>query len=214
MVDRCKKEIVAVDLDGTLYNGSSLKRFFSFGLYYALKRCDIMTVFIILYNVVMERIGVIEHRKMKYHVVSRLEKIIPETAMKKFVQVLKSKLNREVIELISRKQRNGAIIVLTTASPTSYSRLLADKLNFNEVCSTMTTSDMNDYVENRGSEKVSAIEELIRLYNGRLTTVITDHSDDIPLLQFNAEGDNILVNPRNGETEKIKNAGIRFVMIH
>lgn len=214
MVDRCKKEIVAVDLDGTLYNGSSLKRFLGFGLCYALKRCDITTVVVIVYNVVRERIGVIEHRKMKYQVVSRIEKIISETAMKKFVQVLKSGLNREVVGLISRKQRNGSIVVLTTASPASYSHLLADELNIDEVCATVTTQSFDNYIENRGTEKVEAINAIINRNRGRLTTVITDHSDDIPLMRFNVDGDNILVNPRNIEADKIRKAGIRFVIIH
>ncbi|MDE5555267.1 MAG: hypothetical protein K2J10_08820, partial [Muribaculaceae bacterium] len=46
-----------------------------------------------------------------------------------------------------------------------------------------------------GEEKLRRVKQWLADNDCRLDCVVTDHKDDAPLLHFNSEGHNILVNP-------------------
>ncbi len=210
MVDRLPKELVAVDLDGTLFAGSSLKCFFTFGLRKSLRKCDPVSVCHICFNVVLNRLGVLSHRRMKFYVVSLLEKKLSDSELDEFADELVAGLNPDVINFMEKKREEGAELLLTTASPESYSVRLASRVGIKLVCATSTTPELNNYIENRGEAKVESLKKILECGNFRLTTVLTDHHDDIPLMLYNYAGENLLVGHVSGKTtDLIRNAGIR-----
>ena len=64
--------------------------------------------------------------------------------------------------------------------------------------------------ENKGVVKLEGVQKLLADENLILSAVITDHEDDLPLLQFNRHGENILVYPKQSTVEKLDENSVEY----
>ncbi|MCM1111568.1 MAG: haloacid dehalogenase-like hydrolase, partial [Clostridium sp.] len=117
-----------------------------------------------------------------------------------------------VLSLIDNLRAEGCKLLLTSASPESYVRLIGRLCGFDYSRGTPLSPSPETYVENRGEAKVRSLRELLEATGGVLRAVVTDHSDDIPLMGCNS-GTNYLVGPRARTIRAVREAGIDFATI-
>ena len=109
------------------------------------------------------------------------------------------------MKLLESYQNGDNMIVLATAAPDIYAIRFANKLGINYVCATT-----KDGQENKGVVKLEGVQKLLADENLILSAVITDHEDDLPLLQFNRHGENILVYPKQSTVEKLDENSVEY----
>ena len=102
---------------------------------------------------------------------------VSDEEIDRFVDFLTGYTRRELLESY---QNGDNMIVLATAAPDIYAIRFANKLGINYVCATT-----KDGQENKGVVKLEGVQKLLADENLILSAVITDHEDDLPLLQFN-----------------------------
>ncbi len=196
------KKLTVIDLDGTLYDGSTLKQLYRFAMVKSFKRIDVVTIMQLLWQNLLSLIGIKTHREAKHALMLRLEMVFDEKDFENFAMSLTDKLNNQVLSIMKKKREENHFIVLSTASPEAYCMPLAAMLSFDACHATPTTLRLDDYVENRSRNKTTRLKQLIDTKHLTIDTVLTDHHDDLPLIEMNREGLNIIVNPSK-ETEGI-----------
>ena len=193
MVDRYAinypKPCTVVDIDGTYIKGNTLKMYFQCGLCYLLGRLKILQAVKLIYSVVLRRLRIISHYKMKMVILDTLYPY-PEILTMLRKKALK-KVNPLVGAFIEKNKKEGHTIVFASAAPEFYVKeLLPDE---NVVASLYFPFD--ELFEYRGIRKFNELNAWLNCHNGVLDTVITDHYDDAPLFAANKNGTNVLVNP-------------------
>lgn len=118
-----------------------------------------------------------------------------------FVQRLLSRgLRRDAVQAVERHRRHGDILVLLTASLDLYVDELGRRLGFDHVV--CTKAEWRDGVlsgrlagaNQRGVEKVRALQALRTTYPDAMIVAYADHRSDLPLLRQADRG--ILINGR------------------
>ncbi|MDE6121147.1 MAG: haloacid dehalogenase-like hydrolase, partial [Muribaculaceae bacterium] len=202
-----RRKIAVFDLDGTVYAGPSLRRYFMFGARKLLMRGRIGEGMAILVRFAAWKFaGIMSHQAMKHANCVCLEKHLTEKDINIFTETLASGTNADVMRLMHHYRNQGCLTVLATASPESYCIPLARRLGFDMCTATVTTASPDAYTENRGETKLKSIRRI----GGTISAVVTDHSDDLPLLKADTDGDNWLVRPSGHTLDLVRNAGIRF----
>lgn len=112
-----------------------------------------------------------------------------------FVEKEMTYLNVQVRQIMEPYRNRGHLLVLATAAPAFYAHPIAEFLNMDLCCGTLLPSEVviGQWQENVGQQKVEALKRLLQVHKAELDVVITDHSDDLPLLNFNTTGRNIVV---------------------
>ena len=112
-----------------------------------------------------------------------------------FVEKEMTYLNVPVQQLMEPYRNRGHLLVLATAAPAFYAHAIAEFLNMDLCCGTLLPSEVviGEWKENVGQHKVEALQRLLQVHKAELDVVITDHSDDLPLLNSNTSGRNIVV---------------------
>lgn len=205
MVER--RKIAIFDLDGTLYDGPSLRHFFLFGVGCLVRKRRLVEAAKILTRFAAWKFaGIISHADMKYANCLVLEKYLTPADIERFVDNMESRINPKVHTLLDFCRAEGYLTVLATASPAFYCEPFSSRCGFDLCSSTPTTPARADYIENRGNEKLRTILEL----PGELSIVVTDHSDDLPLLKANTTGTNYLVDPSAKTLRQVHEAGVSY----
>lgn len=205
MVER--RKIAVFDLDGTLYDGPSLRHFFLFGARTLARRGRVGQAASILFRFAAWKWGhLMSHADMKHANCRLLEENLTRADVARFVEGMDSRINPQVLNLLDHCRAEGYLTVLSTASPACYCEPLAARYGFDLCSSTTTTERREDYTENRGTRKLESIMAVA----GRLAMVVTDHSDDLPLLAANTDGVNYLVNPSAETLRQAHDAGISY----
>ncbi len=192
MVDR--REIVTtapctvIDLDGTYIDGNTLKIYLSCGLRYLSTHLKLKELASLLLAVAKRKAGRSSHAEMKRIILSTLYPY-PEI-LTSFAESAKRKINPKVANLIAEKTSLGHKILLATAAPDYYVKKI-----WNGDYIATRFEDGSAMVECVGQEKLRRVNLWLNDNNCHLDTVVTDHSDDAPLLQANSSGTNILVKP-------------------
>jgi len=85
--------------------------------------------------------------------------------------------------------------VLVTAAPAFYAHSIAEFLNMDLCCGTLLPSEvvMGQWKECVGENKVEALKRMLQVHKAELDVVITDHNDDLPLLNYNTMGRNVVI---------------------
>ena len=185
MVNRCK--LVALDLDGTLIAGNSLHVYIRCGLAQLIRTANIISALKVVALVVLRFVRIISHRRMKFGALA----IIPQTDALRQVFTTKIKTMRrpEVEMLIKTFRENGCEVLLATAAADSYvSWIWADR----SIATPMQNNPAR--LEMRGERKRDAVLQYASQHDFTLYAVITDHADDLALLNAGAQ-QNILVHP-------------------
>ena len=169
MVDRCeitgRTPCTVVDLDGTYIDGNTLKIYLRCGIGYGLRKRLFKTSLRLLAAVASRKCGLIGHERMKETILSALYP--HDEILPAFKKKALAAVNPGVRSLLTRNRDRGHRILLATAAPDYYVR-------------SIWNGDFVATVENNGCT---------------MDTVVTDHSDDSPVVSANTYGINILVKP-------------------
>ncbi len=162
---------MAVDLDNTLVRGNTLHIYIKEGL----KLASFPDRLAILCLLSLRRLRVISHRTMKFGCLGRIDASDP-TLRQRFKKRVKALFNPKVTEIIHNF--NGTVL-LASAAPDVYIPWI-----WNGPFLATRTTDNPDKAELRGQAKADAVALYAREHNLSVCDVITDHSDDIPLMQL------------------------------
>lgn len=167
-----------IDLDGTLVRCNSFTEFVKF-LFCRLpsRRLEIIGI------VLLRKLRLISHHEAKERIVAIAECTLSDADIDEFAESLTGYVNPEVMEMVAEAERK----ILATAAPEIYVRAFAVKMNIPEY-----TATRKGYEENKGTVKLESVKKMGVVF-GEGTLVITDHSDDHPLMVANSEGINRLI---------------------
>lgn len=178
------RKVTVVDLDGTLVQGNTLHLYLRAALRCLWWRRPLVALRVAAL-MAARAVRLVPHSTMKYGaaravgahpaVIARLK----QTAH----------LNPQVLKLIEERKAMGDTVLLATAAFTFYARELWDgDLVGSELAA-------GPEAECRGEHKAAAVTAYLRQHRAQLSCVITDHHDDLPLLNLNPTGPNYLINP-------------------
>lgn len=194
------KKIVALDLDGTLVAGNTLHLYIKCGL----KHSSFYKKMQICGWLALRALRIVSHPTMKFAILNIIK---PDESMHNdFTGMVNERLRTSVKSMISDFHRKGCIVVLATAAPDIYVPWIWD----GPYVATPVANN-TEHVECRGLQKLNAIRTLMG-EDDILECVITDHIDDLPMLNAGAK-ENILVAPDKHTLATIKMSGIPFKLI-
>lgn len=199
-----RKRLVVIDLDGTLVDCNTFPRWVLWVLKDSLCHIRVQDFFTILYLLVKRKFFLSSHKDFK----SRLESFSFSTAcVDGFVRSLEKKRNVQLVQKIRDGLYDDGVVLIATAAPSQYASSLVRqcKVNASVLASHWGKTGFKDNV---GYEKLAAVREWAVKNNCRLDTVITDHYDDLPLMQ--AARTVYLVQPAQQTVQAVKRAGIAF----
>ena len=188
-------KILVIDLDGTLMSINTFHYYIKFIFHNYLKLLKLKSLFLILKVIILRFFKIVSHSVMKFEIL----KIVEVTASidhERFVVNLLKYLN-PILEI---NQRDFDIKILATAAPENYSKIIAEKLNFDYCVAT----NSNDKLENIKENKLHNVKCLLKkIDKTQVDLFISDHIDDLPL--FNYSKSIILVNPDANLFENLGN---------
>lgn len=167
-----------IDLDGTLVRCNSFTEFVKF-----LFRCLPSRRLEIIRIVLLRKLRLICHHEAKERIVAIAECTLSDADIDEFAESLTGYVNPEVMEMVAGAERK----ILATAAPEIYVGAFAAKMNIPEY-----TATRKGYEENKGTVKLESVKKMGVVF-GEGTLVITDHSDDHPLMVANSGGINRLI---------------------
>ena len=174
-----ENKVIVIDLDGTLLNVNTFHKWFIF-LFKKTLFINPIDSLKILFIALRRILKVIEHKDMKYKILKISESKKYTVHVDEFVSTLDIYLNKEVFSYI--KEEN--ITILATAAPSLYTQTIAKKYNLNySICT--PPSSQEEWYENIREEKKESLKELLNILNIRkIDRVISDHYDDIPIMEM------------------------------
>lgn len=195
------RKALAIDLDGTLLSTNTFRDYLSYCGSAALHNFQFGICFSILWWVTLRKLRFVSHSHMKQALLDRTAAFMTQKSrLDHFVEKEMTYLNVQVQQIMEPYRNRGHLLVLATAAPAFYAHPIAEFLNLDLCCGTLLPSEVviGRWQENVGQQKVDALKRLLQVHKAELDVVITDHSDDLPLLNFNTTGRNIVVgaNPR------------------
>lgn len=195
------RKALAIDLDGTLLSTNTFRDYLSYCGSAALHNFQFGICFSILWWVTLRKLRFVSHSRMKQALLDRTAAFMTQKSrLDHFVEKEMTYLNVQVQQIMEPYRNRGHLLVLATAAPAFYAHPIAEFLNLDLCCGTLLPSEVviGQWQENVGQQKVDALKRLLQVHKAELDVVITDHSDDLPLLNFNTTGRNIVVgaNPR------------------
>ena len=190
------RKALAIDLDGTLLSTNTFRDYLSYCGSAALHNFQFDICFSILWWVVLRKLRLVSHSRMKQALLDRTAAFMTQKSrLDHFVEKEMTYLNVPVQRLMEPYRNRGHLLVLATAAPAFYAHAIAEFLNMDLCCGTLLPSEVviGEWKENVGQHKVEALQRLLQVHKAELDVVITDHSDDLPLLNSNTSGRNIVV---------------------
>lgn len=199
MVERQLTPVMVVDLDGTLVRGNTLHIALRLGL----RRGSLLSRLAIASWLVARRLRLVSHERMKYAALPRV--FAARGVADEFKALVTSSLNSDVVDLISRHEAAGGLVLLATAAAASYVPLI---WNGDYVASPAGGPDL------RGDAKVRAVDEWVKAHGGRVSMFLTDHQHDLPMARYAAAAGArvVLVNPRPAALEAFSAEGFTQVL--
>lgn len=179
--------VTVVDLDGTLIRGNTLHIYIRCGMRRFLRQRRYGTLARTLLYLAGRKMRFITHRRMKFGILALIK---PDEELKKdFVSRVSRAKRTWLVDELERRSNDGATILLATAAADVYVPWIWDGAYV------ATPSESNpDHTECRGSYKRKLVERYAAENHLRITTVISDHTDDLSLLSI-PSSERILVKP-------------------
>lgn len=206
------RKAVVVDLDGTLVDINTFKAYIEYNFKVALRKGRIDVCARLFLNVLLRKIRWISHDVMKYHILCATNGLMTRKKLDILVDKLLLSLNQDVINLCFRYMREGYYVLLSTAAPENYASILSERLSLDGVCATAIPNKKQEWNENVKSIKCENTISYLKDKGLSLDILITDHYDDLPLLNIHKER-NILVRPYNKTIEHLNNKGIPYEIL-
>ncbi len=202
-----RKTTLILDLDGTLLRCNSFTLFVKF----LFRRIPRLRPFL-LAVVALRKARLISHAEAKERIILRSRDAInrvqsPDDSpfckspklqrrgtrpdlLQDFLSLLREHINPEVAALIPEADRT----ILATAAPALYALPFARMIGIPEA-----TASHPGEPENKGEQKLASVRRLGVTFDADVT-VVSDHTDDLPLFKANAAGRNLLVTPDGIQT--------------
>lgn len=194
-LEMTKTPCAVIDLDGTVIKGNSMHEMIRYMLRKALLCGDAGTFFGVMRYLLLRKLGVVTHREMKHPIHVMAEKFMLRGGrLEELVEVIMGMVNTDVTDVIADLSNRGYKILLATAAPDVYVREIAGRLSANGCICTLGTEKIDDYIETKGVEKLRRVSDYAIARGWEIRCVITDHSDDMPLLAL-PDVERVLVNP-------------------
>ena len=168
------KRAVVLDLDGTLLSCNTFEKYVRYLMFHYPSM-----IFISL----IRKMRLISHETAKRLI---MNVNVSEDRINLFIDTLLPFLRRELLGRFK-----GYEIILATAAPEGYVKILAQRLGINRFCATKKNGP-----ENKGEEELYA--------------VVTDHHDDLPLLEYNTCGENYLMAPDRETRLELNSKKVRY----
>lgn len=191
------RKALAIDLDGTLINSNSFQDYLSYCGTVALHSFRLGIAFSIVWWVVLRKLRLISHSRMKYALLRKTASFMSrEGYLDLFVEQELTRINNSARLLMEPYRNRGHLLILSTASPALYAHPIAENLGIDLCCATLLPSEVviGEWKECVKEQKVEALRRMLQVHKAELDVVITDHYDDLPLLNYNTAGRNIVVN--------------------
>jgi phosphoserine phosphatase len=190
-IDVCKTAVV-IDLDGTLIDCNS------FNLYVATMMWRYPAIF---FHALMRKLRLISHAEAKRRI---MHVGVNQSLYQKFFNRLQAHVRVGLLQRFSEH----SVIILASAAPSRYVADIAEKLNITLYCATPL-----DGPENRGQQKLDAVNQILCDNGLQLSAVVTDHYDDLPLLKANVNSTNFLVAPSATSVSVIRQSNVQFTIL-
>lgn len=190
------RKALAIDLDGTLLATNSFQDYLSFCGHAALHAFRLDIALSIVFWVALRKLRFIRHSTMKRHLLNRTASFVQKKErLDLFVERELIAIDRRAQTMMEQYRNRGYLLVLSTAAPGIYAHAIAENLHIDLCCATVLPSEVviGQWHENVGEQKVESLCRLLKVHKAELAVVITDHFDDLPLLNYN-EGVNYVIN--------------------
>ncbi|WP_289158264.1 HAD family hydrolase [uncultured Muribaculum sp.] len=198
---------VVIDLDGTLLDCNTFRRYIMAMSKTMAVRCHIYDLMVVVVFVVLRGVRVISHARMKRQVLKTTGKYATEEWLRDFSTRLFDYRNNRVLDVIRYYKEKSYGVIIATAAPANYATWIADRVHVGVCLATPMDVD-DDWEEFSGERKLEAVMQYLNKAGGELTTVVTDHYDDLPLLKYNL-GRNIIISPSKKTLRKLEWANVR-----
>lgn len=208
-----RKPCVVVDLDGTLIRGNSMREMIRHLLRRAMGCHNALMAMRLGWWLLLRRTGVISHKRMKYPIHRLASRaLMGDEMMVDLIGRINSLIDNRVASIIEDLHNEGYKVLLATAAPDLYVREIAAMVAADGSTATVLTDRFADYEENRGEEKLRRARVYAEEHGCEIKCVITDHIDDLPLLQL-PDVKRVLVNPSQGLRDALDRAGLRYTVV-
>ncbi len=201
------RKALAIDLDGTLVNTNTFRDYLNFCGSAALHSFRFGICFSILWWVMLRKVRLVSHSRMKEVLLDRTAAFMTKKGrLDVFVEKEMTYLNTKVQQIMEPYRNRGYLLVLATAAPAFYAHAIAEFLNMDLCCGTLLPSEVviGQWQECVGENKVETLKRMLQVHKAELDVVITDHEDDLPLLNYNTNGRNIVINANAKSLEAIE----------
>lgn len=174
------RKAIAVDLDGTLCLRNTFNIFLR-QLIYA-HRLRLPRLVELCAWMGARKLRMISHARMKRHI---LERFCPPSAtlVDTVVDTVERHANPEVVRLVDTCRRKGYATILATAAPEAYAGAIARRFGFDYCIATPQPAGDKAWGEARGDAKRDAVVRLVKENSLTLDIAVSDHADDMPLLE-------------------------------
>lgn len=206
---------VVVDFDLTLVKVNSFELFYKKLFVYGVTNLKVKLIAFLVFQIILRKTKLISHSELKRSVLIFLKNRDYKSFVDNFAIELNTKISDSVLSCITTYKNSGYNIYLCTAAPSLYISpfIRFCKFIFDGVISTPFPQKNGGWVENIRECKRNSILSLLEKKGDMLSIVITDHKDDIPLLQIDKEK-NILVNPDKETLLELAAINIPFDIIN
>lgn len=197
------KPVAAIDLDGTLLDTNTFVDYTRFSIKESIKSLRPDIAITIAWHVALRKLRFTPHRAMKHGILRATNQFMNKQRLSKLSLLLIAKQNTKVITEIEQLRSQGYYLCLATAAPQAYAQLVASHFNLDYCIATPRPGD--NWEEYFGQVKLDNLMQHLNQNKLSLQVVITDHHDDLPLLQA-CQGRKIIVNPSQKTQSRLTKA--------
>ena len=189
------KPAIIIDLDGTLLRTNTFSDYILYSCCQSLRSFRLDLVFLLLLFSLLRKLRIITHAHMKYLILRHTTTFMQEHhRIQSFVTKEITYENPDVVSTLQHYASQSYITVLATAAPSLYAIHIASYYHFDHCLATHpATIPFSQWYENKQQEKLRNVQNTLTSANAEISVVITDHSDDQPLLDANKDGRNIVL---------------------
>ena len=185
-----KKNLIVIDLDGTIVKGNTLHLYIKAGIRDMVCRLRFADIFRSAVTLTRRYLGNISHTDMKYRMLSLINR--DGVLRHGFKERVSDLISIPVLRVMDDYRDSGSEILIATAAPDIYMDVIKSLPGFRDIeiisstyCSADGTLLPKDAVtECRGKEKALQVEKYLSSNRQRLSAIITDHEDDRPLINL------------------------------
>lgn len=196
---------IVVDLDETLVTVNTFHHFIKFTAKAAAQKMKLMALLRLTIAAATRALRIFPHSTLKHTVMNIAAHTLSDAQLLEFASQITAFTNEKVANIISDAHSRGVKVILASAAPALYAAHIAAISGCNHCIATEMPQRMK-LTECRGERKKSRVEEYLDTEKLTLEAVITDHSDDIPLIRecINRSGKVFLVSPDLTTISKLK----------